>query len=206
MWAKLYYTSQLGYYWDRKTICWDSSQISWDPPHSSQLHAIPNPDHPPLGICLIYQSFCTKKKNSVRYQIEHWYLMFFENFSLKYCDRNSISNLESFYLVKVKVLCQLGISFSLQLQTFWDFHQLWSSVTGFSFKDFFLKKSLCGSRRFKICDFCFDWPSPTTISCRYCFGPTRPPYMSKNGQNKFFSTLWVSVERKDHSTVLPWKL
>ena len=33
--------------------------ISWDP---SQLHAIPNPDHPPLRICLTYQLFCTKKK------------------------------------------------------------------------------------------------------------------------------------------------
>ena len=33
--------------------------ISWDP---SQLHAIPNPDHPPLRIFLTYQLFCTKKK------------------------------------------------------------------------------------------------------------------------------------------------
>ena len=42
--------------------------ISWDP---SQLRTIPNPGHPTLGICLTYQLFCTEKKNSVSYQIEH---------------------------------------------------------------------------------------------------------------------------------------
>ena len=53
--------------------------ISWDP---SQLHAIPNPDHLPPGICLTYQSFCTKKKSSVSFQIENWDLMIiFDNFN-----------------------------------------------------------------------------------------------------------------------------
>ena len=32
--------------------------IIWDP---SQLVTIPNPDHPPFLICLIYKQFCTKK-------------------------------------------------------------------------------------------------------------------------------------------------
>ena len=35
--------------------------VSWDP---SQLLAVPNPGHPPFGICLAYQLFCTKKKVS----------------------------------------------------------------------------------------------------------------------------------------------
>ena len=97
--------------------------------------------------------------------------------------------------MKVKVLCQLGNSFYPSLEIFWDFHQLWSSVTDFSFKDCFLKKLLCGSRRSKICDFCFNRPSPTTIWRRYCFGPTQPPYISKNDQKFFFvSTFWVSGE------------
>ena len=54
--------------------------ISWDP---SQLHAIPNPDHPPLRICLTYQLFCTKKKCPwafrPSYNIEIWFKV--SNFS-----------------------------------------------------------------------------------------------------------------------------
>ena len=92
--------------------------------------------------------------------------------------------------MKVKVLCQLGNSFYPSVEFFWDFHQLWSSVTDFSFKYCFLKKLLCGSRRSKICDFCFNRPSPTTIWRRYCFGPTQPPYISKNDQKFFLSILF----------------
>ena len=44
--------------------------ISWDP---SQLRTIPNPDHPPLKICLTYKLFCTKKEifcSASRYTID----------------------------------------------------------------------------------------------------------------------------------------
>ena len=57
--------------------------ISWDP---SQLHAIPNPDHPPLRICLTYQLFCTKKKCpwafKSSYNIEIWLNVLNFSFSL----------------------------------------------------------------------------------------------------------------------------
>ena len=57
--------------------------ISWDP---SQLHAIPNPDHPPLRICLTYQLFCTKKKCpwafKSSYNIEIWLKVSKFSFSL----------------------------------------------------------------------------------------------------------------------------
>ena len=99
------------------------------------MHAIPNPDHPPLEICLTYQLFCTEKKSSVSYQIKHRDLMFkCENFQkFLWSQFNSefwiilLSESES-----IVSLC-LKIVFIFQLSKFWDFHQLWSSVIGFSF-------------------------------------------------------------------------
>ena len=44
--------------------------ISWVP---SQLRTIPNPDHPPLKICLTYKLFCTEKEffcSASRYTID----------------------------------------------------------------------------------------------------------------------------------------
>ena len=51
--AKLYYTSSLGSNWENTIIYWDQSQINWDQLDPSQDRTIPNPDHPPLWICLI---------------------------------------------------------------------------------------------------------------------------------------------------------
>ena len=39
--AKLYYTSLLGFDWEKRTIFWDQSQINWD-----QFGSIPKPCHP----------------------------------------------------------------------------------------------------------------------------------------------------------------
>ena len=93
--AKLYYTSSLGSNWEKQIIFWDQSQVNWDQLDPSQDRTIPNPDHPPLWICLICWLFWTKKKSFgfTKYLILQTGLQIW----------NSIRMHEAFRKVKVKV-------------------------------------------------------------------------------------------------------
>ena len=60
--AKLHYTSCLDGVWIKiKKSLDQSKQFSWKF-GSIQIKAVPNPDHPPLGIFWTYHFFCTKHK------------------------------------------------------------------------------------------------------------------------------------------------
>ena len=77
----------------------------------------------------------------------------------------------------------------------------------FRYGDFFLKKWLWGPRRANIRNFCYNYPWPTIFWGPYFFGPTWPPYMSKNAKMCHFEHLFgVRWKKPPQNRGPPWKI